>query len=191
METKKLIAVFLATLMLLSACSAVAFAAESPSKSISNRYLTYSVNDKTGFFSIGTLEGHPQKSQDNNMNLLYAGDSVETSFTTVRLDGKDYIFGQDYGIFGLSASDCETKVDAVNNAVHTTWTIKGVKVTQSAYLSRTDNVTTTGNLSLAYSVENTTEEEHKVGIRVMLDNALGAIDAPVPMVESELAPISK
>ena len=34
-------------------------------------------------------------------------------------------------------------------------------------------------------------KEHDIGIRVMLDNALGEIDAPVTLVQSELAPISK
>ncbi len=189
---KKMISSVLATLMTLSAFGgAMVYADGTTSKSIRNQYLTFSVNEQTGFFNIKTLEGHPQKAKDNDMNLLYAGDSIETSFTTVRIDGKDYIFGQDYGIFGITAQKATTTVDAVNNAVYTEWTIKDIKITQMAFLSRTDNTMSTGNISLAYKVENNSSEAHSVGIRVMMDNALGPVDAPVTMVESELAPVTK
>ncbi len=189
---KRIIAATLSATMLLPAfAGTVSFAEGVKQKSISNNYLTFSVNQETGFFNIATLEGHPQKAKDNNIDLLYSGDSIETSFTTVRLDGKDYIFGQDYGLFDLSAKRGETTVDAVNNSISTEWTIKDVKITQTAYLSRTDNTATTGNVGLTYSVENLGETEHSVGIRVMLDNALGEIDAPVTMAQDEVAPITK
>ncbi len=190
--TNKITASFLALIMVLSMLlSAVPASADEASKSIGNDYLNFSINEKTGFFNIKTLEGHPQKAADNNMNLLYAGDSIETSFTTIRVDGKDYIFGQDYGIFGLTAKPGETTVDAVNNIVTTLWSVDGIKVTQKVYLSRTDNTLNSGNVSFEYSVENTTDKPHSVGIRVMFDNALGTNDAPTPMVESEIAPITK
>jgi len=189
---KKITASLMTLVMALSVTlPAVPATAQTTTKSIGNDYLTFSVNGKTGFFNIKTLEGHPQKAADNNMNLLYAGDSVETSFTTVRVDGKDYIFGQDYGIFNLKAKPGETTVDAVNNTVSTEWTVDGVKIIQKAYLSRTDNTFHSGNISLEYYVENTDTKPHSVGIRVMMDNALGSNDAPTPMVESEIAPITK
>ncbi len=189
---KRIIATVLsATMLFPNFAGTVSFAEDWSTKSISNNYLTFSVNGETGFFNIATLEGHPQKAKDNDMDLLYTGDSIETSFTTVRLDGKDYIFGQDYGLFDLTAKRGETTVDAVNNSISTEWTINDVKITQTAYLSRTDNTTTTGNVGIEYNVENLDTKEHSVGIRVMLDNALGEIDAPVTMAQNEIAPITK
>jgi len=189
---KRLISLFLiAALLLPTLGSGAVLAGETKQKSISNDFMTFSVNEETGFFNIGTMNGHPQKSNDNNIDLIYSGDSIETSFVTVRVDGTDYIFGQDYGIFGINAKPGETTVDAVNNSVSTVWTIDGIKVTQTAFLSRTDNTMRTGNVSLSYKVENTTGKSHNVGIRVMLDNSLGDVDAPVTMAESELAPIMK
>ena len=48
----------------------------------------------------------------------------------VRIDGKDYIFGQDYGWFGIDSKLYEPVVDYVNRTVITKWVIKGVEVTQ-------------------------------------------------------------
>src|SRR5689334_2445205 len=72
--------------------------------SIANDFMKYSINSRTGGFSIETIDGHPQKAFDNNLPLLYREDAARsngTSFTTVRIDGKDYIFGQEYGWFGI------------------------------------------------------------------------------------------
>ena len=193
---KRIISSILAMAMLLTGLPLVVFAEESTASAqsgtgISNDYMEFSVNKDTGFFGISTLEGHPQKAADNNMKLLYDGDSIETSFTTVRIDGKDYIFGQDYGIFGLSTSMESPTVDAVNNVISRTWTIYGISVTEKAQLSRTDNTSTTGSVRLSYEVVNNSDAQHTVGIRVLLDNSLGDIDAPITMTQSELAPVSK
>ncbi len=190
-KNKIISSVLTVTMLFPAFAGTVSFAQDLSEKSISNDYMTFSVNDKTGFFDIATLEGHPQKANDNNMPLLYDGDSIQTSFTTVRVDGKDYIFGQDYGLFDINAKIGTTTVDAVNNSISTEWSINGIKVTQTAYLSRTDNTVTTGNVGLSYEVENTTSTSHDVGIRVMLDNSLGAIDAPITLVQSEISPIAK
>lgn len=193
---KRILSSVLAIAMLLTGLPLAVFAEESNTStqsgtSISNDYMEFSVNQDTGFFSISTLEGHPQKAADNNMPLLYDGDSIETSFTTVRIDGKDYIFGQSYGIFGLSTSMEGPTVDAVNNVISRTWTIHGISVTEKAQLSRTDNTSTTGSVRLSYTVVNNSDTQHTVGIRVMLDNSLGSIDAPITMTQKELAPVSK
>lgn len=189
---KRIISVGVAAALTVPLIPCAASAAEEQStKSISNDYIEFSVNEDTGFFSIATLEGHPQKKADNNMDLLYDGSSVETSFTTVRIDGDDYIFGQDYGLFDITSSRAESTVDAVNNTITTVWNIKDITITQIAELSRTENTLHTGNVFLKYVVENTSNKTHNIGIRVMLDNSLGEIDAPVTLVQKEVAPISK
>ncbi|MCI5605343.1 MAG: hypothetical protein MR413_06830, partial [Clostridia bacterium] len=190
---KRIISSVLAVSLLLPVFANLAYAEDEQStKSISNDYMEFSVNEDTGFFSIYTKEGHPQKKNDNDMSLLYDGESIETSFTTVRIDGKDYIFGQDYGLFGMTSKRGESTVDVVNNIISTVWTIKDdITITQKAQLSRTDNTVNTGNVMLSYEVDNQSDEKHSIGIRVMFDNALGEIDAPVTMVQKEISPISK
>ena len=74
---KRIIAATLSATMLFPAfAGTVSFAQDWSQKSISNNYLTFSVNGETGFFNISTLEGHPQKAKDNDMDLLYTGDSI-------------------------------------------------------------------------------------------------------------------
>ena len=179
------------SILLPSFSGAGAYAAENETISIKNDYIEFSVNNNTGFFGITTLEGHPQKSGDNNMDLLYDGESIETSFTTIHLDGKDYIFGQDYGLFDSTAKKATSTVDLVKNTVTTVWNIKGLEIKQIAYLSKTDNTIQSGNVQLSYEVNNTTDKEANVGIRVMMDNALGEIDAPIAFAQDELASIMK
>ena len=196
---KRIISAVLAAAMLLPGLTVDILGTETASgtvslqsgMSISNDYMEFSINKDTGFFAITTLEGHPQKKGDNNIALLYDGDSIETSFTTVRIDGTDYIFGQEYGIFGIDTKMEEPKVDVVNNIISRTWTIHSISITEKAQLSRTDNTSTTGSVRLSYEVVNNAGKAHTVGIRVMLDNALGTIDAPITMTQNELAPISK
>ena len=191
----RIISSILALAMLLpnvAVVSSAADTAEQKATSIRNDYLEFSINKNTGFFSVATLGGHPQKTADDNMKLLYDGDSIETSFTTVRIDGTDYIFGQEYGIFGLKSDISDIVADAVNNTLTVTWTLEDISVTQKAYLSRTDNTSTTGNVRVEYQIVNTSAtESHEVGLRVMLDNALGEIDAPITMAQRESAPVAK
>ena len=135
----RIISSILALAMLLpnvAVVSSAADTAEQKTTSIRNDYLEFSINKNTGFFSVATLGGHPQKTADDNMKLLYDGDSIETSFTTVRIDGTDYIFGQEYGIFGLKSDISDIVADAVNNTLTVTWTLEDISVTQKAYLSR-------------------------------------------------------
>lgn len=188
---KKFISLCLSAVMTMGLCTSFTRASDTGSKSIGNDFLVFSVNDNTGYFSIHTREGHPQKAADNNISLLYDGDSIETSFTTVRIDGKDYIFGQDYGFLGSISNRAQSTVDAVNNIISTKWTINDIEITQKAKISRTDNTSLTGNVNLSYEVVNNSGKDHNVGIRVLLDNSLGDIDAPVVMAESEPAPIIK
>ena len=81
---------------IMSLFSTVTFAEEGDEYRISNDYLGFMYNSKTGGFAIETAEGNPHKSLDNNMPLLYADDkerSNGTSFITVRIGDKDFRSG--------------------------------------------------------------------------------------------------
>lgn len=154
--------------------------------SIANDYIKYSLNARTGGFCIETKDGHPQKTFDNNIPLLYKEDrsrSNGTSFTTVRIDGKDYVFGQDYGWFGID-SELHTPVISDEGRLMTVdWDIKGYTVTQKVAISLDDNNNLCGNVGISYTVQNNNRKSGEVGIRLLLDNALDTdVDAPYVMV---------
>ncbi|MEA4846987.1 MAG: S-layer homology domain-containing protein [Clostridiaceae bacterium] len=158
--------------------------------SIDNGYIRYSINKKTGGFSIATLAGHPQKSFDNNIPLLFKEDvnSTETSFTTVRIDGKDYVFGQDYGLFGMASKLYDPVVNSKEKTIITKWEIKDIEVTQKVAISGDLNNDLAGNAGIAYEIKNKGASAKKVGIRTLLDTALGDLDAPYFMAGFETTP---
>lgn len=174
-------------LLLLWAQSAPANAAALGDEySVANDYIKYTFNAKTGGFSIETKDGHPQKSFDNNIPLLYREDrerSNGTSFTTVRIDGKDYIFGQDYGWFGISSRLHEPVVSNEGRLLTVAWDIKNYTVTQNVAISLDENNPLCGNVGISYTVTNNSGSEGNVGIRLLLDNALdNNTDAPYVMI---------
>jgi hypothetical protein len=160
--------------------------------SISNGYLTYTINNKTGGFSIVTTEGHPQKKYDNNIPLLYKEDKTRsngTSFTTVRIDSKDYIFGQSYGMFGIASELHEPVISEEGRLLTVRWDIKGYSVVQKIALSVDEKNDLTGNVGISYQVTNNTSLAGKVGIRVLLDTALSNnTDAPYVMTDAKPNP---
>ncbi len=186
---KRALSSFLALIMLISVIPSAAFAQEQGEYKISNSYMSFSFNEKTGGFSIETIEGHPQKILDNNIPLLYEEDkerSNGTSFVTVRIDDEDYIFGQDYGFLGLSSKLETPIVEEEGRLIKIPWTIKDVTITMEAALDNNENSSTTGNVGLAFTVDNNSGKDREVSVRLLLDTALGdRIDAPYFVVGEE------
>ncbi|WP_139992711.1 hypothetical protein [Paenibacillus paridis] len=155
--------------------------------SIANEFMKYSINSRTGGFSIETIDGHPQKTFDNNLPLLYREDAARsngTSFTTVRIDGKDFIFGQEYGWFGIDTKLHEPVVSEQNRLLTIAWDIKGYTITQKVSISIDPSNPRAGNIGISYDVKNNNAAAGKVGIRLLLDNALGSeIDSPYVLVD--------
>lgn len=185
--TKRLLAYILTFAVLVSVFPASVFAAENDEFRISNKYLSFSFNDKTGGFAIETAEGNPQKSLDDDIPLLYADDrqhSNGTSFITVRIDKKDYVFGQNYGF--LSNSLGEVTVTEEGRLMTVPWTVDDVTVTLKAALSADTNSSTTGNIGIAFEVYNNSDKEKDVSVRLLLDTALGNdVDAPYFVVDAK------
>ena len=192
---RKFIALLLSLLMLLSALPPLVFAEEESVYSITNGYLTYSFNAATGGFSVETVEGNPKKALDNNLPLLYKEDadrSGGTSFITVRIDGKDYVFGQDYKSFFKIESSLGTPVVSDEGRLLTVpWTIDGVTVTLKVALGTdaTSSANTLGNAGISFDVVNASGKAREVGVRLLLDTSLGNdIDAPYFVLDESIRP---
>ena len=104
----RILAVFLAVILTVGAIPTTAFAAirselVGEEYTLQNDYIKVKVNTKTGRFSIGTAEGQPVRKNDQNTLLTFLGGifgagigDSDTSFTTFRINGTDYIFGNEY-----------------------------------------------------------------------------------------------
>ena len=163
--------VFIANLVLPS----FAYAAEDII-SVHNGIVEYRVNRETGRYTIHTADGLPNKASDNDKNLLFFWDKPNTSFTTFRIDGKDYIFGNSYGLLGSDGGIVSAPV-VDGNITTIVWRIKNIEVTQKLQLIVDISNPNVGNTKITYHVLNKGTSKVEIGSRILLDTQLGSNDA--------------
>ncbi|MFD2332460.1 S-layer homology domain-containing protein [Cohnella sp. GCM10020058] len=153
------------------------------SVAIQNDFIKVTVDKNSGRYGIRTVEGQPIRKKDQNVNLLYGGDEPETSFTTFRIDGTDFIFGNRYKLDdGTQSSVVPAKVvDNPNGTqqIETVWSIKNVQIKQILMLYRdsADKINS-GNINIRYEVNNLGNATVAVGSRILLDTMVGSNDGP-------------
>lgn len=185
---KKTMASLLAFILFLSTLggATAALAAEAQEEDVTvlqNDFIKITVDNNTGRFGIRTVEGQPIRKKDDNVPLMFRGDDPETSFTTFRIDGTDYIFGNPYK-FGADFFSEITKPVIVNNPdgskqIETVWTIKGVQIKQILMLYPNTDQMNAGNVNIRYQVVNRGSADVKVGTRILLDTMVGSNDGPL------------
>ena len=189
---KRSFALILTVIMLVTSFVFSAYAQDPDIYAIDNGYLRYAFNARTGGFAVETAEGNPKKLLDNNIPLLYSEDrerSNGTSFITVRIGKSDYVFGQDYGFFGLSSKLGTPVVSEEGRLLTIPWTIKGVTVTLKAALSTDEGSDITGNVGFSFDVKNESGRDEDISVRLLLDTSLGNdIDAPYFVVDEAITP---
>jgi hypothetical protein len=93
-----------------------------------------------------------------------------TNVTVIRIDGRDYAFGFEGGIFGAKKVPLPSK-----RGFQTLWKVDAVEVTQSVEVvaSKTGKLDT---CLVTYKVVNKDSKAHKVGVRVLLDTMIDKVD---------------
>lgn len=130
-----------------------------------------------GRFSTATLSGDPDSALDDYKRLLYGHPYPGTSYTTIRIDGMDYTFG-DYSGQWVEPIHFDPAVAGLTG----TWAVGDVQVRQ--ILTLVPTATSRSVMRIQYQVANAGQEPHAVGLRVMLDTQLGFNDgAPFRILE--------
>lgn len=140
-------------------------------KLISNDYINISVEPTNGRYTIGTEEGSPYRLEDQNKPLLYEKGNLDTSFTTFRIDGVDYIYGNTYDNGGFTELPRKD-----NNGYVSTWHISDVFITQRLDIDPNIDSPTSGNVKISYNVHNKGVKDVAVGSRILLDTKIGTDD---------------
>ena len=143
--------------------------------SIKNDKIELLVNGDDGRYAIKTVAGSPNRPEDDNKSLLYLKGIPESTFTTFRIDGKDYIYGNSYS--GLTMDGGFTDTPKTEGMVNTsTWKPEGIEITQK--LEMTDNVTSSdvGNVKISYIITNKGTSSKLIGTRILMDTMLGDND---------------
>lgn len=176
---KKVLSVLICLSMIFTALPAqLVFAdgSEDGVVTISNQYIKVSVNRENGGYVISTLEGDILKKSDNNKDLMHRGENMDTSFTSLRIDSKDYVFGNSYGFLGSAAQAAVTEVSAGGDSVTTTWSVKNIEVTQKISLVNSEASEQLGTALISYTVKNKGETASNIKSRILIDTQLGDKD---------------
>ena len=183
----RIASLLLAMVMLFSAfpVAPAAKAANATNTTVYNSFIRASVNDKNGRFNIRTVNGQPVRKLDVNRSLTF--DEDDTSFTTFRINGTDYIFGNKYNIKekGIQSTFVPPvkSVDpsTFDQTITTVWGVEGVMITQiiTVYDSqRVRDLSKAGMVQVNYDVRNTSGADVRLGTRILLDTMIGNNDGP-------------
>ncbi len=155
------------------------------SQSVSNQYIGVTVTDKwpASKLTVGNTGGLPETPADAGKDMLFGHPLPDTSFTTIRVDGQDFIYGSEAG--DLSTAPY---VSADGKSITRVWTVRNLAITQRITL-----VQNTWSLrqyedtaEIRYTIINQDNTSHRVGVQIMLDTMLGASDgAPIMIPYSQ------
>lgn len=177
----------LTVLAMLAAGTSVVIASELDNAddhiSLANEFIVIKVNssdDGAGRFGVDTTGGDPMKASDDNQRLVYGDPVPNTSYTTVRIDGQNYVFGgssdtragkgQRYGIEVVEPRASDSDIVCA-------WSFPGdILVTQKLSLTHSPSTGYEDTARIEYTILNMDDTSHSVGLRLALDTMLGLND---------------
>ena len=174
---KRIIAFILSVIMILTILPAPVFAQKSDTVTVENEYIRVTVSKENGGYTISTKKGDILKKTDDNKALTHRGDNFDTSFTSFQIDGdrgKEYVFGNDYGLLGMASSPVVTQSDSAG--VTSTWSVNDLEVTQRIELVNSDSSEQLGTAMISYTVKNNSSSDMTLKSRVLIDTQLGEKD---------------
>lgn len=134
-----------------------------------NTYLELAVSSD-GKYTIGTSGGDPDVLTDDYKRLLYGHPSPNSSYTTIRVDGKNYKYGE--GSFVILPS-----FDEQSNSNLSEQLIAGASVKQILSFVKNSATDREDVVEIKYIIKNTSSSPMEVGVRIMMDTMLGGNDA--------------
>lgn len=137
-------------------------------KDITNQYLRLKVNSENGRFVVSTTQGDPLIKTDDNKKLLFERFGEVTSYSTLKLDGKNVVFGNTNGSIIRQTSS--------QKRMEFAWGYEDLNITQT--LTLVEGITTgrEDSVRVEYVVYNSGSKSHTVGMRILLDTMLGSND---------------
>lgn len=131
-----------------------------------NSYIEYYVRSN-GRFTIGTTGGDPDNPNDNYKKLTYGHPGSSTSYTTMKIDGSNYIYYPNTQAPTPNEPNLTSTSESRMNNVSVKQELSIVKNTST---ERDDVV------QIKYIVKNNDTINHNAGVRIMLDTMLGGND---------------
>ena len=158
---------------------------------LSNEYISISVNQdeyNMGRFAVDVTGGAPMRDTDEGKPLIYGRPNPWPSYTTVRIDGENYVFG---GPTNRRAGRDAKYGEVVqppklrDGEIITKTRFGSLEVTQILTFAHSSTTGLPDTARIRYRVANLGEEEKEVGLRIMLNTMLGENDGAPFRVEDE------
>ncbi|MDD4517259.1 MAG: cellulosome anchor protein [Limnochordia bacterium] len=151
---------------------------------LKNDYIAILVNlseEGMARFSLSTTGGDPTRADDQNKQLLFGQERPRTSYTTVQINGTDYVFGgPSYRRGGrdvrFGALVDGPRIDKNGEAIITTYAFPDALVTQTLSFARSSTTGLEDTARISYQVVNEGQDPIRLGLRIMLDTMLGTND---------------
>lgn len=154
---------------------------------LGNEFVEIVVNnseDGQGRFAMNTTGGDPSTSTDDRKPLIYGRPIPWTSYTSVMIDDKLYVFGGESaksagrgGLLGEVSKPPQKVRGADGERIVASWRMGKILVEQSLSLDKSPFTGEIDTMKIEYVVVNEDTVLHNVGLRMMFDTMLGGNDA--------------
>lgn len=149
---------------------------------IENDFIEIVVNsseDATGRFAVLTTGGDPTRIDDNNDFLIYGLGKPVTSYSTIRIDKTDYVFGgqttKRAGLNGIYGQVVTPPIQS-EDGIYTACLFGDILVEQILDLTISTTTGQPDTASIRYCITNQGSVAQDVGLRIVLDTMLGNND---------------
>lgn len=152
---------------------------------VQNEFIKLVVNNgiqDNGRFAIETTGGDPINPDDDNKSLIYGRPIPWTSYTTIKINNQEFIFGgPSIKLAKRSNKDLKygTFISQIksNDTISTVYDFTGIRVTQILSPMRNPTSKVKDTCRIEYRISNISTVSAQVGVRLMLDTKLGDNDA--------------
>jgi hypothetical protein len=164
------------------ALSAVVWADSDGLLSLENKYIKVFINnsaEETGRFAVDVTGGDPERADDDNKSLIYGHPKPWTSFTTLRIDGANYVFGKTTAKrsgAGLPGGEIIQAPAISENQITMKCKYGAVEVEQLLDIAHSPSTGALDTVRIRYLISNTGLDSVKVGLRCLLDTMVGDND---------------
>ena len=148
--------------------------------------------DGTGRFAVITTGGDPERTDDNDKYLIYGLGKPVTSYSTIRIDNKNYVFGgkttKRAGLNGNYGTQITPPVQR-EDGIYTSYRYGDILVEQILDLTFSTTTGQPDTAAISYVFTNQGSTASNVGLRVVLDTMLGDNDG-APFRVGDVAVVS-
>ncbi|MCL6588888.1 MAG: cohesin domain-containing protein [Firmicutes bacterium] len=151
--------------------------------SIENKYIKIFMNntpDETGRFAVDVTKGDQTREDDDSKPLIYGRPIPWTSFTTIQINGINYVFGSPTKKrpgAGLPGGEIISPPGIVDQKLVMCCKYGPVIVEQSLGIVRSPSTGVQDNARIKYHFKNQGPAPVKAGLRALLDTMVGDNDA--------------